>query len=98
MPTEKKVQGPCNGAQEPRATASQATPAHNDTGGGISGRAGRRYLLCTEPQPKGKQDPLQVSPVQVATPVGVKVDESKKTVHREHSRGFQLLGLQEKQG
>lgn len=59
---------------------------------------GGRYLLCTEPEPKGEQDPLQVSPVQVATPVGIKEDKSKKTVQREHSRGVQLLGLQKRQG
>lgn len=58
----------------------------------------RRHLLCAEPEPKGKQDPLQVSPMQVTTPVGIKEDKSKKTVQREHRRGVQLLGLKEKQG
>lgn len=33
--------------------------------------------------------------MQVATPVGIKEDKRKKTVQREHSRGVQLLGLQE---
>lgn len=59
---------------------------------------GSRHLLCAEPEPESKQDPFQVSPVQVATPVGVKEDKRKKTVQREHGRGVQLLGLQEKQG
>lgn len=61
-------------------------------------RGTRQHLLCAESEPKGEEDPLQVSPVQVATPVGIEEDESKKTVQREHSRGVQLLGLQGKQG
>lgn len=87
---------PCNGAQAPSSTASQAAPAHSDAGSLREAR--ETHLLCAEPQPEGEQDPLQVSPVQVATPVGVKVDESKETVHGEHNGGFQLLGLREEQG
>lgn len=59
--------------------------------------AREQHLLCAEPEPEGEQDPFQVSPVQIATPVGIKEDKRKKTVQREHSRGVQLLGLQEKQ-
>lgn len=74
-------------------------PVHITSGEATSERIEgdeRRHLLCTEPEPKGEQDPLQVSTVQVATPVGIKEDECKKTVQWEHSRGVQLLGLQEK--
>ena len=102
MPTDEKVQVP------PQCRARNLEPQHPEprTHTRMSGEASqrglgrgmRRHLLCAEPEPKGKQDPLQVSPMQVATPVGIKEDESKKTVQREHRRGVQLLGLKEKQG
>lgn len=45
----------------------------------------RNYLLSTEPDPQCEEGPLQVSPVQVATPVGIKKHKSQKAVQGEHS-------------
>lgn len=55
--------------------------------GPLEGQARQKinYLLCTEPDPQCEEDPLQVSPVQVATPVGIKKHKSQKAVQGEHS-------------
>lgn len=44
----------------------------------------RNYLLSTEPDSQCEEDPLQVSPVQVATPVGIKKHKSQKAVQGKH--------------
>lgn len=66
------------------------------TGKGPWGPGEGGYLLCTEPESKGEQHFLQFPPVQVATPIRIKEDKSKKTVQGKHSRGVQFLGLHEK--
>lgn len=85
-------------SRHPPSPQCRCVPVHVTSGEATSERTKGgegRHLLCTEPEPESKQNPLQVSTVQVATPVGIKEDEREKTIQREHSRGVQLLGLQE---
>lgn len=74
-----------------KAWLGRASPVVGEGSGRSQGR--RSYLLCTEPDAQREEDPLQVSPVQVATPVGIEEHESQEAIQGEHGRGVQLLGL-----